>query len=320
MKDTRRVRLLAVGLCAAAVAVVSGAWGQPKAGPPTGGRVVSERAAPDDQAREGDREAIRQAGEAFAAAFEKGDPKAVAALWTDAGEYVAEDGVALRQRAEIEKAFTEVFKGGPPAKYEVDVRSIRFPSRDMAIEEGFLRHIPNGPGLPSSSRYQTVLVREDGKWLIAHSREWAATQDRVGDLAFLLGRWEGGPKGEEMTLSFTKDPDGPFINGKFARQVGGKAGPAGTMRIGLDADRGQVKSWHFDADGGHGQCHWVRDGDRWVLDAVGIRGDGTITGAVNILTRPGPDEIVWRSIDRVVGGEALPDTVPVKLTRVREPK
>jgi uncharacterized protein (TIGR02246 family) len=275
---------------------------------------------PAEESREADREAIRQAGEAFAAAFEKGDARAVAALWTDAAEFVHEDGVTLRERAEIEKAFTQVFKDGPPAKFEVDVRSIRFPSKDMAIEEGFLRHIPTGPGLPSSSRYETVLVREGGKWLIARSREWAAHQDRLGDLGFLIGRWEGGPKGEEVSLSFTKDPDGPFLNGKFSRRVGGKPGPTGTIRIGLDAERGQIRSWHFDADGGQGQCVWLRDGDKWVLDAVGITGDGTTTAAVNILSRLGPDEIVWRSTDRIVAARPVPDTVPVKLTRVADPK
>ena len=74
-------------------------------------------------------------------------------------------------------------------------------------------------------------------------------QDRLGDLGFLIGRWEGGPKGEEVSLSFTKDPDGPFIDGKFTRRVGGKPGPTGTIRIGLDGERGQIRSWHFDADG-----------------------------------------------------------------------
>jgi uncharacterized protein (TIGR02246 family) len=277
------------------------------------------QAAPDDRDRDADREAIRKAGEAFAAAFEKGDSKAVAALWTDGAEYVGEDGTTLRGRTEIEKAFAETLKEGPPAKVEVDVRSVRFPSRDTAVEEGFLRHRPAGTALPSSTRYETVLVREDGKWLIAHSREWAP-EDRLGDLSFLLGRWEGGPKGEEVSLSLTKDPDGPFIVGKFTRQSGGKPSNAGTMRIGRDVERHQLRSWHFDADGGHGQCLWLRDGDKWVLDAVGATGDGTTTAAVNILARIGPDEIVWRSVDRVVGGEPLPDTIPVKLARVRDPK
>jgi uncharacterized protein (TIGR02246 family) len=309
----------ALVLAAASVAVVAGlsvAWGQPKAAPPAAGGA----AAPADKDRDADREAIRKVGEAFAAAFEKGDAKAIAALWTDAAEYVHEDGVTLGQRAEIEKAFAEVFQGGPPVKLELDVRSIRFPTRDVAILEGFLRHVPSGPGLPSSSRFETVLAREDGKWLIAHSREWGSHQDRLGDLAFLIGRWEGGPKGEEVTLTFTKDPDGPFINGKFTRQVDGKPGSSGTIRIGLDAGRGQIRSWHFDADGGQGQCVWLRDGDNWVLDAVGIAGDGTITGAVNILSRLGPDEIVWRSTDRMAAAKPLPDTVPIKLTRVKEPK
>jgi uncharacterized protein (TIGR02246 family) len=276
--------------------------------------------APADKDRDADRNAIQKVSEAFAAAFEKGDPKAVAALWTDTAEYVHEDGVSLRQRAQIEKAFTEVLKDGPPAKLEVDVRSIRFPARDVAIMEGFLRHIPNGPGLPSSSRFETVLAREDGKWFIARSREWGSHQDRLGDLKFLIGRWEGGPKGEEVSQTFTKDPDGPFINGKFTRQVNGKPGPTGTIRIGLDAERGQIRSWHFDADGGQGQCVWIRDGDKWVLDAVGISGDGTTTAAVNVLSRLGPNEIVWRSTDRVIAGRPAHDTLPIKLTRVLESK
>jgi uncharacterized protein (TIGR02246 family) len=315
MKSAGRVAVVAAGLCAAVIG-----WGVASGQPKAAGPAATRQTAPDNKDRDADREAIRKIGEAFAAAFEKGDAKAIAALWTDAAEYVHEDGITLGQRAEIEKAFSEVFKDGPPVKLEVDVRSIRFPTRDVAILEGFLRHVPSGPGLPSSSRFETVLAREDGRWLIVHSREWGSHQDRLGDLGFLIGRWAGGPKGEEVSLSFTKDPDGPFINGKFSRQVDEKPGPSGTIRIGLDAERGQIRSWHFDADGGQGQCVWIRDGDKWVLDAVGITGNGTITGAVNILSRLGPDEIVWRSTDRMAAAKPLPDTVPIKLKRMPESK
>ena len=273
-------------------------------------------AKPADEARDADREAIRQSGEDFAAAFAKGDARAAAAFWTEGAEYVGDDGVTLRGRAEIDKTFAEAFKDKPRARIEIDVRSIRFPAKDMAIEEGILRTTPDGPGLPSSTLYSTTHVREDGKWQIAHSREWGGEADRLGDLAFLVGKWEGGPKGEELTLSLAKDPGGPFIAGKFTRRVGGKDGPAGTMRIGLDGDRGQLRSWHFEADGGQGQCLWLRDGDKWMLDAVGVSGNGTITGAVNVLARLGPDEITWRSIDRMAAGARLPDTVPVHLKRV----
>jgi uncharacterized protein (TIGR02246 family) len=316
MKKAERAGLLAAALCAAAVTAWSGALGQSKVGL-SAGQVAAARTGSAEPNRDADREAIRKADDAFAAAFEKGDVKAVAAMWSDGAEYVGEDGTRLTGRAEIEKAFAEVVKGGPPAKVEVDVRSIRFPSRDTAVEEGFLRHRPAGPTLPSSTRYQTVLVREDGKWLIAYSREWAP-EDRLGDLSFLLGKWAGGPKGEEVSVTFTKDSDGPFIIGKFARQANGKPSIAGFMRIGRDEERKQLRSWHFDADGGHGQCLWLRDGDKWVLDAIGSTGAGVATAAVNMLSRLGPDEITWRSIDRMIGGKPLPDTMPIKLTRVKE--
>jgi uncharacterized protein (TIGR02246 family) len=267
-------------------------------------------------ARDADAEAITKSSLDFAAAFNMGDAKAIAALWTDEGECHDADGEVLQGRAAIEKAFAESFKDKRQGKLEVEIRSIRFPSRDTAIEEGFLRHTPTGPGLPSSTMYTASHVREDGKWLLAYSREYGAGVDRLGDLAFLIGTWAGGPKGQEATVTFEKDPTAPFILGKFTRETGEKSTITGTLKIGLDAGRGQIRSWHFDADGGHGQCLWVRDGNRWMLDAVGATGNGTETGAVNVLSRLSNDEITWRSIDRVVGGEPLPDTIPVSLKRV----
>jgi uncharacterized protein (TIGR02246 family) len=269
-----------------------------------------------DGARDADAEAIARSARDFDAAFGKGDAKAVAALWTEQGECEDANGDVVRGREAIEKAFAESFKDKKQGKLEVEIRSIRFPSRDTAIEEGLLRHTPDGPGLPSSTLYTAAHVREDGKWLIATSREYGAGQDRLGDLAFLIGKWQGGPTGKEAVLSFEKDPTGPFILGTFTKKADDKVVGKGTMKIGLDAQRGQIRSWHFDDDGGHGQSLWLRDGDRWVLDAIGATGDGTETAAVNILARLGPDELTWRSIDRLVGGDPLPDTVPVKLSRV----
>jgi len=267
-------------------------------------------------ARDADVAAITKSSVDFAAAFAKGDAKAVAALWTEQGESEDANGDVAQGREAIEKAFAETFKDTAHGKLEVEIQSVRFPSRDSAIEEGFLRHTPAGPGLPSSTLYTATHVREDGKWLISASREYGAGQDRLGDLAFLIGKWRGGPKGKEAEFTFEKDPTGPFLLGKVTKTVDAKAAGTGTMKIGFDAQRGQIRSWHFDDTGAHGQCLWLRDGDHWVLDAVGATGDGTTTEAVNILSRLGADELTWRSIDRVVGDDPLPDTVPIKLKRV----
>ena len=117
-------------------------------------------------------------------------------------------------------------------------------------------------------------------------------------------------------LTFTRDGQKPFLLGRFTRRAGGKEVDSGTMRIGLDPQTGRLRSWHFDAGGGHGQALWVRDGSRWVLDAVGVLGDGTETASVNVLGRVNNDAITWQSIDRVMGDQALPDTAPLRLSRV----
>src|SRR6185295_18388475 len=100
-----------------------------------------------------DEEAIRKSARDFSSAFENGDAKAVAAFWTEQGEYYDDTGVVLRGRAAIEKAFADHFKE-ERNKMDIDVQSIRFPSRDTAIEEGVVRVNPVGNNeLPTSTWY-----------------------------------------------------------------------------------------------------------------------------------------------------------------------
>jgi uncharacterized protein (TIGR02246 family) len=267
--------------------------------------------------READAEAIRASARDFASAFNKHDAKAVADQWTEQGECVDADGELVRGRADVETAFAEFFKANPQAKIQVLVKSVRFPAPDLAVEEGVLRQVNAVKDLPATTLYSATHVRSGGKWLTAMSREWGAGQDRLEDMEWLVGEWKAGGKGPEVTLTISRDGDRPFLLGKFARTDGGKPHSAGTMRIGVDPKTGQLLSWHFDEDGGHGQAAWVRDGNRWVLDAVGVTGTGIETSSTNVLGRLNADEITWQSIDRVLGDQPVPDTTPVKLTRVK---
>jgi uncharacterized protein (TIGR02246 family) len=269
-----------------------------------------------DQGREADTEAIRATAREFATAFNKADAKAVAARWTDHGECTDSDGSAIRGRANIEQAFAEFFKANPRAKIEVLITSIYFPAPDLAIEDGVLRQTDSAANLPATTNYSATHVRIGGKWQTAVSREWGAGQDRLEDLEWLLGSWKATVKDQTVTMTFSRDGQKPFILGRFVTAVGDKTDSTGTFRIGLDPQTGQLRSWHFDEDGGHGQSLWVRDGNRWVLDAAGVTGTGIETASVNVLGRNNNNEITWQSIDRVMGDQALPDTTPVKLVRV----
>jgi uncharacterized protein (TIGR02246 family) len=269
-----------------------------------------------DPGHEADAEAIRASARDFAAAFNKHDAKAIAGQWTEQGECADADGTLIRGRANLEQAFAEFFKANPSAKIQVLVGSIRFPAPDLAVEEGVLRQINAVKDLPSTTVYSATHLRSGGKWLTATSREWGAGQDRLEDIEWLLGRWKANAKDADVTLTFSREENQPFIVGRFTKKNGDKVASTGSMRIGLDPQSGRLRSWHFDEDGGHGQSLWVRDGNRWVLDAAGVTGDGVETASVNVLGRLNNDEITWHSIDRMAGDQALPDTTPVKLSRV----
>src|SRR5689334_8618240 len=93
----------------------------------------------EEPKRKADEDAIRKASAELTRALEKGDAKAVAALWTEEGEYVGDDGTTVRGRAALEAAYKKLFGKSAHIKVETTIDSIRFVSRDSAIEEGVAR-------------------------------------------------------------------------------------------------------------------------------------------------------------------------------------
>ena len=225
-------------------------------------RSCSGAAAESRRAQGRSARAIVDSSKAFETAFEKGDAKAVAAFWTEDGEYESETGEVFRGRAVIEAAFAAHFKAAPKTRCIVRIESIRFPARDLAIEEGLLTTAGEGRELPSSSRYRVVHVREGGVWKMALAREWSAGRDRLEDIEWLIGVWKGSGKDKdrEVTVTFRREEDKPFVVGKLDVRVKGKVVSSGSMKIGVDPQRGQLRSWHFEDDGGHGEALWIRDG------------------------------------------------------------
>src|SRR4051812_18219429 len=73
-----------------------------------------------------DEKAIRATAEAFTQAFNRGDAKAVAALWNADGEYVDEDGSRFQGREAIQTEYAAFFKDHAKAKIHVEITSIRF--------------------------------------------------------------------------------------------------------------------------------------------------------------------------------------------------
>jgi uncharacterized protein (TIGR02246 family) len=282
------------------------------------GRIVSLLQAQEGQApapADAAHTAILKTARDFAAAFNKGDARAVAALWTENAELREASGKTIVGRAAIEKAYKEFFKANPGIQVEVLVKSVRFPAKDLAVEEGLLRFSRGAKDLPATSAYVAVQIREGSRWKIALSSDSGAGQDRLEDLDWLLGEWSTKVKEDTVKFSFVRDGKKPIIRGTFTRTTPDKKSVSGTVRIALDPETGQIRSWGFEDDGAHSQSLWVCDGKSWILDSRGVLADGTPNAERIVLQRVGRDVITWRAIDRVLGETSLPDSPPMRLTR-----
>src|SRR5262249_19797120 len=93
-----------------------------------------------DPKREADTKAIDKLTKEMIEAFNNRDAAAIAAHWTDDGEFIANDGEPIRGRSEVQKGYAEFFKTlkGKP-KVDVQIDGLRFPSANAAISEVTLR-------------------------------------------------------------------------------------------------------------------------------------------------------------------------------------
>jgi uncharacterized protein (TIGR02246 family) len=272
-----------------------------------------------DQAE--DESIIRANAEAYAAAYNKHNAKAVAAMWSPDAVYMdPSTGDVAIGREEIEKVFADVLAGLGEAKLEVVVNSVDFVSPNVAIENGVVRIIrPNEE--PEETNYSAVSVKRDGEWLLDRVSEEeppappTSRYDQLKELEWMIGSWID--QDENATIQtdceWTKNQN--FINRSFAVVVGDQVDLAGMQIIGWDPVAKQIRSWIFDSDGGFAEGKWTRKGDRWLIQQNGTLPDGSLSSSVNVITRVDDDSFTWQSIQREVNGDILPNVDEVLVVR-----
>jgi uncharacterized protein (TIGR02246 family) len=137
-------------------------------------RAVAKRLADSgstDQRQADNLNAIRQGSRAFVAAFNQGDAKTVASLWTGDGEYIDEAGKRFAGRAAIEEEYARFFAAHPGVKIEIAIDSLRLISADAAIEDGRAILDPAPASAPAVSKYTAVHVKSGGQWLMSTVRD-----------------------------------------------------------------------------------------------------------------------------------------------------
>ncbi|MCL4202503.1 MAG: SgcJ/EcaC family oxidoreductase [Pirellulaceae bacterium] len=263
--------------------------------------------------------AIRAGSEAFVAAFNQGDAKAIAALWTEDGEYIDDRGRRYAGREAIEKGYAEFFTGNPGAAIQIAIDSLRLVSPNTAIEDG-LASVKAGSGVAGgASRYTVVHVKDNGKWWMASVRDTAietpAAVRSAADLHWLIGTWVAEEHGVQTESVCRWAVDGRFIERRYTTTQLDGTKTSGVQWIGWNAQGGHVQSWDFSPDGGHAVGVWSPTEGGWQAKVAGTTGDGISTTAVNRLTRLDDNAYAWQSVRRFLGDVPLPDTNEVVIKR-----
>jgi uncharacterized protein (TIGR02246 family) len=251
-------------------------------------------------------------------AFEERDAAAVAAHWTEGGEFIHNDGEPLRGRAEVQKGYAEYFRtlSGKP-KLEVQSDAVRFPTADMAVLETTLRLRNDDGDIVACGRQNAVLVREGGQWQVAIIREWdrdSGADVSLAELAWLIGTWHAVNRDREVTITYEWGEKQSFIRGKFTVREGATVVDSGTELIGKDNAKGVIRSWLFQSDGGFGSGVWTREGRKWGIDVHNVKADGSELTATLIYIRVDPNTFTWQATNLTTDGEPETDTPPIKVT------
>lgn len=147
------------------------------------GACSNSRALPGSPA---ERAAIQAVLNAHAAAWNKGDAAAAAAVMTDDADWVSGDGSVYEGRGAIEAAHEKWLTGPAKGSYHTHpgLPKIQFLRADVAIVDGDSymsgEHDEQGKELPAeTSRYTAVMVKENGRWKVAAFRSLPQVKSTV---------------------------------------------------------------------------------------------------------------------------------------------
>jgi uncharacterized protein (TIGR02246 family) len=279
----------------------------------------SDKSASQSESRASDLAAIRQASRDFEKAFNSGEAAEVAACWTEDGDYQSETGEVFAGRQAIEAEYQGIFAARQGQQLKIVIDSLRLLSDAAAIEDGRALLEPAPAGAPAIGKYTAVHVKVDGRWLMSTVRETRVETPsghaKVADLEWLIGTWIAEDQGTRTESVCRWVANKSFVQRTYTVTHPDQSTTSGLQLIGFNPHSGHVQSWNFTSDGGHAVGVWSPREKGWSAEIRGTLPDGTLTTAINLLTKLDDNAYVWQSVQRTVGDHSLPDTDEVVLKR-----
>ena len=259
---------------------------------------------------------------AFEAAYAKADVKALADFFADDAEYTTDDGRTLSGRAQIEETLRAGLLARKGGKIAINVDTVRVLSPDVLSEKGTTT-VTSKAGEASTSLYNAVHVKKDGKWKISQLVESpmpaASPREHLEELAWLVGNWEESDKTNDLTVQsqFLWARGGNFLTRNVTVKRGGNTALEGFQIIGWDPIEERIRAWTFDGEGGFAEGYFTREGDRWLLRETGVAPDGSRTGADHTIAKVSADRFTFESNNRTLDGDPQPSLGRIEINRVK---
>jgi uncharacterized protein (TIGR02246 family) len=273
-----------------------------------------------------EQEALREAAQSYAAAFNKGDLEGLMAHWSADPEFISDSGETTRGRQAITALFKATLTEHKGAKMKITVKAVRLLGPDVALVDGLVT-ITAADGTPDRGAYTSVWTRTDGKWLLARVQDVAgdspaaaaATSERLKQLDWLVGDWASEGKHTPVTFSCKWTKNQSFLMIEETIHLKDQEPMTLTEIIGWDPVQQRIHSWVFDSRGGFGEGLWARGGNRWTAESGGVLADGRRATANNTFKYVDNNTCEWDSVDREIDSRPVPE-VHVKFVRQASPK
>lgn len=312
-----------IQLVAAITAVCGGLAYAQEPAPASGGEKSTPP--PAETAPRPEQTTVAKIDRAYEAAFEKGDAKAIAELFTEDAEFTPENGRVFSGRAAIEEMSRAAFLANKGAKLVIDTDSVRLVAPGVIVQKG-RTNVTSKDGEAGGSLYAAVLVQKEGAWKYSEIIETApaetSPQEQLSVLAWLIGDWQEEDKSAGLTIrsKFDWARGGNFLTRNVTVKRGADATLEGWQIIGWDPLQEHIRSWTFDSEGGWSEGVWTRDGKHWLTREKGVTADGDRTTSDTTISKISDERITWEVFNRTLNGNPQPSLDKVEISRVKEAK
>jgi uncharacterized protein (TIGR02246 family) len=254
-------------------------------------------------------------------AYNKGDAKALAGLYSDDVYYVDQDGAEVKGRDAMEQLLADNFKQNPGAKLAITIEEVKQLAPDVKVTRG-LATVTLTNGTTETTRFTTTQVKKGENWEISQLTETEApspsASSRLEVLGWLVGTWQDKSEDQTVEQKVNWAGDKNFLVRTYKVKGADQSETDGWEIIGWDPIRQQIRSWIFDSNGGFGEATWATDGDDWLVRASNILPDGSRSTAENVLTKVDDNKFTWESQNRTLNGDPRPSIDKIEVQRVAQ--